>query len=70
MSRSSWLFDRMRGWADREAMAGDWGSVSHGGLLEQMEAWSATLTEAGIGPGQVVAFESGFCDKTVALFWP
>ncbi len=70
MSRSSWLVDRMRGWAAREALAGDWGSVSYGGLLELMEAWIATLNDAGIGPGQVIAFESDFCDKTVALFWP
>ena len=33
-----------------------------------MEAWIATLNDAGIGPGQVIAFESDFCDKTVALF--
>lgn len=67
MSRSSWLFERMRGWSDQESLVGDWGSINFGGLLEQMEAWSITLDDAGITPGRVVAFAGDYCGKTVAL---
>jgi long-chain acyl-CoA synthetase len=67
MSRSSWLFERMRGWAGREALIGDWGSVNYGELLDQMAAWIATLDEAGIASGRVVAFNGDCSDRTVAL---
>ncbi len=67
MSRSSWLFERMRGWAAREALAGDWGSVGYGELLERMATWIAALDDAGVASGRVVAFEGDSRDRTVAL---
>jgi acyl-CoA synthetase (AMP-forming)/AMP-acid ligase II len=68
MSRSSWLFERMRGWTGREALAGDWGSVRYEELLDDMANWSASLDDAGVTAGRVIAFNGDCGERTVALF--
>jgi acyl-coenzyme A synthetase/AMP-(fatty) acid ligase len=64
---SWWLPQRMAGWADREALAGDDGSVRYADLLAGASRWRGVLESAGARPGQVVAFDGDYSERTVTL---
>jgi long-chain acyl-CoA synthetase len=62
-----WLLQRLAPWAEREALAGPEGAVRYGTLLDAAARWGDVLTDAGVGPGEVVAFEGDYGERTVAL---
>lgn len=67
MSRTDWLFERIRARGDEEALARGDASTSCADLLGTTAAWAAALDDAGAGPGRVVAFEGDFGERAVGL---
>jgi len=65
--RGSWLLERIRRRGDREAVVGDRGTVRYGDLADGTAAWGGLLTDAGVGPGSVVAFDGDFSGPTISL---
>jgi acyl-coenzyme A synthetase/AMP-(fatty) acid ligase len=63
----SWFFERLKGWGEREAVAGEGWAASYRDLLAGVARWREALGEAGVGPGQVVAFEGDYGERTVTL---
>jgi acyl-coenzyme A synthetase/AMP-(fatty) acid ligase len=63
----AWLFERLRGWRDQEALLGWEDAASYGDLLDGMARWHDCLAAMGVQPGQVVAFEGDYSAQTVAL---
>lgn len=62
-----WLVERMRGWADRQALVWGNSSSSYGGLCAEAENWRNRLQQEKIQPGQVVALEAGYSPQACAL---
>lgn len=60
--------DRLAPWADRQALVGDWGELGYAALRDAVASWRARLAEAGVGAGQVVAFEARDWPSMVPLF--
>lgn len=65
--RRTWLLERLTALDHGEALVGPEGSCSHAELIAEVSRWERTLDDAGIGQGQVVAFEGDFCASSIAL---
>jgi long-chain acyl-CoA synthetase len=65
--KPAWLFERLQGWREHEALVGCGETASYGDLLAGVARWHAQLARAGVRPGQVVAFEGDFSAQTVTL---
>jgi long-chain acyl-CoA synthetase len=63
----SWLFDSLAKWGEREAVVGEGWAVRYCDLADGVARWRARLTQAGVGPGQVVAFDGDYSARTVTL---
>lgn len=61
------LFDRLRQFGDREALARSEGPARFTDLLDGADAWDGVLDAAGLGAGRVVAFDGDFSAQTVSL---
>ncbi len=67
MTDTSWLFERMQGWAEAPALVFRDAPTSYGELLERAARWDPELSARGIGPGSVVLLEGGFSPGAVSL---
>lgn len=60
--------ERLAQWSGRQALVGDWGELGYDALIERTAAWRGRLASAGVGGGDVVAFEARGWSEMVPLF--
>ena len=62
-----WLIERMKGWADRQALIWADRSHSYSWLCEETGHWQGRLQQENLRSGQVIALEGGYSPQACAL---
>jgi long-chain acyl-CoA synthetase len=65
---ADWFFARLGTWGEQTALASGDVQVSYASLLRASDAWTARLTERGVGLGTVVAIEGSFSLEACGAF--
>jgi acyl-CoA synthetase (AMP-forming)/AMP-acid ligase II len=65
---ADWYFARLGSWGEQTALVAGDRQVSYAALLQASDAWSARLSEHGVGLGSVVAIEGGFSLEACGAF--